>query len=188
MTVLGDGGVGKSALTLQLVQNHFVEGCDPTIEEYYRKQVAIDGETVLLDILDTAIEEEFTPMRDNYKIRAQGYLLVYSITSHSSFDEMASYRERVLNLMDVNKYPMVLVANKSDLPLEREVTTTEGSELANAWGIPFFETSAKARINIEECFFELVREIIRAPNPYHPRQDAQRGNLTGSSLKKCSIM
>ena len=51
------GGVGKSALTIQLIQNHFVDEYDPTIEDSYRKQVVIDGETCLLDILDTAGQE-----------------------------------------------------------------------------------------------------------------------------------
>lgn len=51
---LGGGGVGKSALTIQLIQNHFVDEYDPTIEDSYRKQVTIDDETCLLDILDTA--------------------------------------------------------------------------------------------------------------------------------------
>ena len=51
------GGVGKSALTIQLIQNHFVPEYDPTIEDSYRKQVVIDGETCLLDILDTAGQE-----------------------------------------------------------------------------------------------------------------------------------
>ena len=49
--------MGKSALTIQLIQNHFVDEYDPTIEDSYRKQVVIDGETCLLDILDTAGQE-----------------------------------------------------------------------------------------------------------------------------------
>ena len=55
LVVVGAGGVGKSALTIQLIQNHFVDEYDPTIEDSYRKQVVIDGETCLLDILDIII-------------------------------------------------------------------------------------------------------------------------------------
>ena len=55
------GGLGKSALTIQLIQNHFVDEYDPTIEDSYRKQVVIDGETCLLDILDTAGQEVNIP-------------------------------------------------------------------------------------------------------------------------------
>jgi GTPase SAR1 family protein len=64
LVVVGGGGVGKSALTIQLIENHFVPEYDPTIEDSYRKQVTIDEETCLLDILDTAGQEEYSAMRD----------------------------------------------------------------------------------------------------------------------------
>ena len=89
----------------------------------------------------------------------QGFLMVYSITSRSSFDEITSFREQILRVKDADKSPMVLVANKSDLENERQVTTGEGQDLAKSFSIPFMETSAKTRVNVEESFFELVREI-----------------------------
>uniref|UniRef100_A0A8C9GFQ1 Small monomeric GTPase n=1 Tax=Piliocolobus tephrosceles TaxID=591936 RepID=A0A8C9GFQ1_9PRIM len=61
LVVVGAGGVSKSALTIQLIQNHFVDEYDATIDESYRKQVVIDGETCLLDILNTAGQEEHVP-------------------------------------------------------------------------------------------------------------------------------
>ena len=63
---------------------------------------------------------------------------------------------------DKDNVPMVLVGNKCDLAEERQVPTTEAQDMAKAWGIPSFEASAKARINVEEAFFELVRVIRRA--------------------------
>ncbi|KAM9136291.1 ras-related protein Rap-1A-like isoform 3-T3 [Lepidogalaxias salamandroides] len=54
LVVLGSGGVGKSALTVQFVQGIFVEKYDPTIEDSYRKQVEVDGQQCMLEILDTA--------------------------------------------------------------------------------------------------------------------------------------
>ncbi|KAJ2545791.1 RAS1 protein, partial [Coemansia sp. RSA 1933] len=59
LVVVGGGGVGKSALTIQFIQSHFVDEYDPTIEDSYRKQCAIDGETAMLDVLDTAGQEEY---------------------------------------------------------------------------------------------------------------------------------
>ena len=67
--VVGAGGVGKSARTIQLIQNHVLDEYDPTIEDSYRKQVVIDGETCLLDILDTAGQEEYSAMRDQVRPR-----------------------------------------------------------------------------------------------------------------------
>ena len=57
LVVVGGGGVGKSAITIQLIQSHFVDEYDPTIEDSYRKQCVVDGQQVILDILDTAGQE-----------------------------------------------------------------------------------------------------------------------------------
>ena len=72
IVVLGSGGVGKSALTVQFVQGIFVEKYDPTIEDSYRKQVEVDGQQCMLEILDTAGTEQFTAMRDLYMKNGQG--------------------------------------------------------------------------------------------------------------------
>jgi len=159
LVIVGGGGVGKSALTIQLIQNHFIDEYDPTIEDSYRKQVTIDEETCLLDILDTAGQEEYSAMRDQYMRTGQGFILVYAITSRSSFDEISSFRDQILRVKDRDKVPMVLSGNKCDLESERQVTSNEGSDLAKSFGCPFLETSAKTRINVEESFFSLVREI-----------------------------
>merc|ERR1712232_292683 len=116
----------------------------------YRKQVTIDDETCLLDILDTAGQEEYSAMRDQYMRTGQGFLCVFAITS---------LREQILRVKDEDKVPMVLAGNKCDLEDERQVTTAEGQDLAKSFACPFFETSAKSRINVEEAFYDLVREI-----------------------------
>ena len=121
LVVVGGGGVGKSCLTIQLVNNHFIDVYDPTIEDSYRKQVSIDEETCLLDILDTAGQEEYSAMRDQYMRSGQGFLCVYSITNRGSFDEIATFREQILRVKDADRVPMVLVGNKSDLDSERQV-------------------------------------------------------------------
>lgn len=175
LVIVGGGGVGKSALTIQLIQNHFVDEYDPTIEDSYRKQVTIDDETCLLDILDTAGQEEYSAMRDQYMRTGQGFVLAYAITSRSSFDEIGQFKEQICRVKDADKVPMVLVGNKSDLDNERQITTQEGAERARGWGIPFFETSAKNRINVEESFFELVREIRRENQQSKKPQKNKKG-------------
>src|SRR5438128_9220601 len=94
LVIVGGGGVGKSALTIQLIQNHFIDEYDPTIEDSYRKQVTIDDNTSLLDILDTAGQEEYSAMRDQYMRTGEGFLLVYAITSRASFEETTTFREQ----------------------------------------------------------------------------------------------
>ncbi|KAI3359996.1 hypothetical protein L3Q82_014328 [Scortum barcoo] len=165
LVVVGAGGVGKSALTIQLIQNHFVDEYDPTIEccvfqDSYRKQVVIDGETCLLDILDTAGQEEYSAMRDQYMRTGEGFLCVFAINNTKSFEDVHLYREQINRVKDSDSVPMVLVGNKSDLST-RTVETRQAQELARSYGVPFVETSAKTRQGVEEAFYSLVREIRR---------------------------
>ncbi|KAJ8247272.1 hypothetical protein GJAV_G00244410 [Gymnothorax javanicus] len=144
LVVVGAGGVGKSALTIQLIQNHFVDEYDPTIEDSYRKQVVIDGETCLLDILDTAGQEEYSAMRDQYMRTGEGFLCVFAINNTKSFEDIHQYREQIKRVKDSDDVPMVLVGNKCDLPA-RTVDTRQAQDLARSYGIPYIETSAKTR-------------------------------------------
>jgi len=159
LVVLGSGGVGKSALTVQFVQGIFVEKYDPTIEDSYRKQVEADGQQCMLEILDTAGTEQFTAMRDLYMKNGQGFVLVYSITSQASFNDLADLREQILRVKDTDDVPMILVGNKCDLEDERKVTKEQGENLAREWNCTTMETSAKAKINVEAIFFDLVKQI-----------------------------
>ncbi|EFC40771.1 predicted protein [Naegleria gruberi] len=159
LVVVGGGGVGKSALTIQLIQGHFLEEYDPTIEDSYRKQVTVDTETCFLDILDTAGQEEYAALRDQYMRSGQGFLLVFSIVEKRSLEELNTFRDQILRVKDKDRVPMCMIGNKCDLESERQVSTAEGKNKADEWGIPFFEGSAKTRTNVENSFFELVREI-----------------------------
>ncbi|KDO16210.1 hypothetical protein SPRG_18254 [Saprolegnia parasitica CBS 223.65] len=159
LVVLGSGGVGKSALVIRLVTDNFLEDYDPTIEDSYRKQVVIDQKQALLDILDTAGQEEYTTMQDQWMREGKGFLLVYSITSRTTFDEIKTFKDKILRAKDTNRVSMVLVGNKCDLERNRDVSFAEGQALAREWGCPLMETSAKERIQNEDCFFQVVREI-----------------------------
>ncbi|RXK38308.1 Ras-like protein 1 [Tremella mesenterica] len=154
-------GVGKSALTIQFIQSHFVDEYDPTIEDSYRKQCVIDDEVALLDVLDTAGQEEYGAMREQYMRTGEGFLLVYSITSRSSFEEVSTFHQQILRVKDKDYFPVLLVGNKIDLEYERQVQVSEGRELAKRFGAAFVETSAKNRLNVDEAFHSLVRTIRR---------------------------
>ncbi|KAI9254003.1 small GTPase superfamily [Phascolomyces articulosus] len=185
LVVLGDGGVGKTALTIQLCLNHFVETYDPTIEDSYRKQVVIDDQPCILEVLDTAGQEEYTALRDQWIRDGEGFLLVYSITARSTFERIERFREQIFRVKDVDNVPLMLVGNKCDRVTEREVTREEGLMMARRLACDFIETSAKTCVNVERSFYQVVK-IIRA------QREGLRTGPKGKSKKekknKCLIL
>jgi GTPase KRas protein len=193
LVVVGGGGVGKSALTIQFIQSHFVDEYDPTIEDSYRKQCVIDDEVALLDVLDTAGQEEYSAMREQYMRSGEGFLLVYSIAARNSFDEIVTFRQQILRVKDKDYFPMIVVGNKCDLESERQVSTQEGRELAKQWRCRFIETSAKQKINVDEAFYFLVREIRQytaTASPSNAGADGghQAGRTTDEGGCCCVVM
>ena len=88
----------------------------------YRKQCIIDDEVALLDVLDTAGQEEYSAMREQYMRTGEGFLLVYSITSRNSFEEITAFHQQILRVKDKDYFPIIVVANKCDLEMERQVS------------------------------------------------------------------
>ena len=74
VSVLGSGGAGKSALTLRFVRDFFVDHWDPTIEDAYRKTVEVDTQLCMLEILDTAGQDDFESLRPQWMMDKDGYL------------------------------------------------------------------------------------------------------------------
>ena len=172
MYVLGSGAVGKSALTLRMVNNDFVEDYDPTIEDSYRKTIVVDDIRVVLTIVDTAGQDEYRTMRDHAMKSGDAYLLVYAIDDRNSFDEAKHLYQDILLARDGSPItpPVVLAGNKVDLAAERKVTFVEAREAArHIFKCPFLETSAKDGTNAHRAFFEVVREAWR-----HQRDETAR--------------
>ncbi|GFR80858.1 type A von Willebrand factor domain-containing protein [Elysia marginata] len=124
-----------------------------------------DGETCLLDILDTAGQEEYSSVRDQYVRTGDGFFIIYSITDTNSFSE-AEAIYNWLNRVKGERPVAILVANKHDLLSEAVVTTDQGIALATKLGVKFFQTSAKTGQGVHDAMTGLVGEIPRNSTDY----------------------
>ncbi|BGP40262.1 GTP-binding protein [Rhodotorula kratochvilovae] len=175
VALLGSRSVGKSSLTVQFVDQHFVDSYYPTIENTFTKPVKYKGQDFQLDIIDTAGQDEFSILSSRHAVGLHGWILVYSVSSRSSFEMCSIIREKILNYTGRDSVPMVLVGNKSDLAVQRQVTREEGAALAASWGkTVFIESSARTNENVSRVFDAVVAEIEKDLNP-EPEQPEKGG-------------
>jgi GTPase KRas len=138
----------------------------------------------MLEVLDTAGQEEYTALRDQWIRDGEGFVLVYSITSRSSFNRIPKFYNQIQRVKEsanagspasaggylaspisptmstfAGPAPVMLVGNKSDRVTEREVSTQEGNALAKELGCDFVEASAKNNINVDRAFYDVVRRL-----------------------------
>jgi len=106
----------------------------------------------------------------------EGFLLIYSIASRDSFEEVNTFYQQILRVKDQDHVPVIIIANKCDLEYERQVGINEGRDLAKHFGCKFIETSAKVGVNVDEAFTDLVREIRR----YNKEQQTGRPTFASS--------
>lgn len=162
IVMLGGGGVGKSCLTIRFVVNKFTEEYDATIEDAYQKSVIVDEKICQVEIVDTAGQEEFQSMLDGWIRGADGIILVYDVSSRQTFQELEYFYDKIIETKGNEPFPLLLVGNKCDLPIEKHVISTlQGQSLAMRWKCLFMEASAKEKINDQRCFVEIVREVRR---------------------------
>ena len=169
IVILGSGGIGKTSITLQFVKSQFDTRYNPTIEEAYTKQFVVDDRVLKLHILDTAGQEEYTAMRDQYMRDGEGFVLVYAMDEPSSLYEVKEIYEQLIRSKDLepgDPYPIVVIGNKTDLPeREKTVSREEALSVVRTFGprCQFFEASAKSKLNIDESFQAIVR-LVRDEN------------------------
>ncbi|KAL2788335.1 P-loop containing nucleoside triphosphate hydrolase protein [Aspergillus keveii] len=209
ITICGDGGCGKSSITLRLVRSQWIHEYDPTIEDSYSVTRTIDGESYFLSITDTAGQEEYRGLWAASNLKSDAFLLVYDITSESSLSALDYFMDMIdmetdqraednLRLMkqlgdsargvEVGMAaPVRIVAgNKCDLKDNRVISAKDGLEYARKHNSGFMETSAREMVNIEETFALLVRRVVESRRQ-HNQQNAEMIKPTrhvGFSLKK----
>lgn len=179
--MVGPGGVGKSALTLQFMYGDFVQDYEPTKADSYRKK----SPNYQIDILDTAGQEEYAAIRDGYYRSGEGFLCIFSLTEQKSFEETIDFREQIVRVHEGEQnMPFILVGNKADLEEKRMVSRETAEERARSWGVQYIETSAKTNDNVDKIFDQVVHLII-------DKKNAAKRSEKGSAQKKkggCTIL
>ncbi|CAG8570251.1 9626_t:CDS:2 [Acaulospora morrowiae] len=158
-------GSRKSSLTIQFVENHFVDSYYPTIENTFNKVIRYRGQEIAADIIDSAGQDEYSILNSTHAVGVDGYILVYSVTSRQSFEMLKIIREKILTYTGTDSVPIVLVGNKTDLHLQRQLTSDEGKGLAAQWNCAWTEASAKHNENITRIFELMINEIEKTLNP-----------------------
>ncbi|MCJ1373517.1 GTP-binding protein [Loxospora ochrophaea] len=160
---------GKSSLAVRFVESHFVDSYYPTIENTFSKTVRHKGQDFITEIVDTAGQDEYSIMNSKHFIGIHGYMLVYSVASKQSFDMIQIIRDKILNHLQVEWVPLVIVGNKSDLKSEqRQVSADQGRRLAEEFRCGFTEASARLNENVSQAFESMIAEIEKSQNPGEP--------------------
>lgn len=189
VAVFGAGGVGKSSLVLRFVRGTFRETYIPTIEDTYRQVISCNKNVCTLQITDTTGSHQFPAMQRLSISKGHAFILVYSITSRQSLEELKPIYDIICETKgDVDNIPVMLVGNKCDDP-NREVSIQQGMEQAKAWNCAFLETSAKTNYNVKELFQDLLQLEKRRTMSLHLETKKTKSQKRREKLKgKCSIM
>ena len=115
-----------------------------------------DGTIINLRIRDTAGQERFSAINENYYKKADCCLLVYDITSKDSFNRLKEYFIPKLKENCKPNIKVVLLGNKTDKKDKRKVSEEEGINLALKYGFNFMESSCKDDYNVSDAFTALV--------------------------------
>ena len=186
--MLGDSSVGKTCLLLRFVDDQFPKNHLPTIGiDFKIKTIKLDNKVIKLQVWDTAGQERYRTITQTYYKGAMGIILVYDCSDPKSFKSIQSWMKQI----DEHANPgvaKILVANKCDLE-PKQVNPSEGKALADNYGLPFIETSAKSGMNVELLFESLARQILHGGtggrSAPHGINIADPDDETGGKKKSC---
>ncbi|XP_041460458.1 ras-related protein Rab-9A-like [Lytechinus variegatus] len=183
VVILGDGGVGKSSLMNRFVSNKFEQESFHTIGvEFLNKDIVVEGETFTVQIWDTAGQERFKSLRTPFYRGSDCCMLTYGVDDRQSFHNLTMWKKEFLYYADIadgENFPFVLLGNKVDVESEkRQVGVDEAKQwCADNGGVPYYETSAKTAVNVEEAFIAAVRRVVELDRKNDVRDDVNPINL-----------
>ena len=160
LVLIGNSGVGKSSLMLRYTEDEFHEDSNmPTIGvDFKLKNVECEDKLIQLQVWDTAGQDRFRAICRTYYRSAHGVVITYDITDRESFSKISSWFKEVEENGSAG-VPKILIGNKKDKEADREVDYSEGKDLADHFGVTFFETSAKDMQNVDDAFMSFTKQI-----------------------------
>jgi len=160
LVLLGDAGVGKTALAVQFVKGQFNEFTESTIGASFMNQTVTlpDDTLVKFQIWDTAGQERFHSLAPMYYRGAQAAIVVYDITNRGSFEKSKEWVREIQQQGDANCV-IALVGNKVDMVNARKISTEESQQYAASNGLFFTETSAKTALGVSELFMKIAKQL-----------------------------
>ncbi|KAK9762562.1 hypothetical protein K7432_011581 [Basidiobolus ranarum] len=165
--ILGDSGVGKTSLMNQYVNKKFTNQYKATIgADFLTKEVMVDDKLVTMQIWDTAGQERFQSLGVAFYRGADCCVLCFDVNNAKSFETLDSWRDEFLihaSPRDPENFPFVVLGNKIDV---EETKRMISQKRAMTWcqskgNIPYFETSAKEAINVEQAFQTIARNALQ---------------------------
>ena len=158
---LGNSAVGKTCFIIRFSDDTFRQNYLATFGMDFRiKQIELEnGKICKVYFYDTAGQEKFKSISLNAIKNANGVLLMYDVTNKISFDSISEWMKNIKEEKG-DTFPVVLVGNKIDLKEKRVISKEDGQDLADKYGISFFETSNLSGENIYEAGVKLVNTIV----------------------------
>lgn len=159
LLLIGDSGVGKTCILFRFSDDSFNSTFITTIGiDFKIRTIELGDKKIKLQIWDTAGQERFRTITTAYYRGAMGIILVYDITNEKSFDNIKTWIKNIEQHANEDVEKMIL-GNKCDMEDKRVITKEQGEKLAADYGVKFMETSAKAKIGVEEAFLAIARAI-----------------------------
>jgi small GTP-binding protein len=159
--IIGNSGVGKTAILRRLVEDAFTDVSHPTVGvEFESKILTIGDRKMKLQIWDTAGQERFKSIARAYYRNATGVILAFDITDRASFDDLDMWLNDVQSLCNPRAV-IQLIGNKTDLASKREISVAEAEAFAERHNVTYLETSAKSGDGVNEAFVRAATAILK---------------------------